>query len=160
MDKFRIFVYILMRDASLKQRIPCIMRISLFGAFSAGKKCALYTDKYGNASRNTPYAWLHTEFSLSADSKLKNWVLWVLSCLLFWEIAARWERQSIAKLPSTLTSQPSTSKLNENPDTRLSYFITKLCFQGSVLCRIAKAVQIKTIPTWDRIMWKFLHVGK
>ena len=42
MDKFRIFVYILMRDASLKQRIPCIMRISLFGAFSAGKS-AHYT---------------------------------------------------------------------------------------------------------------------
>ena len=30
-----------------KQRIPCIMRISIFGAFSAGKKCALYTGKYG-----------------------------------------------------------------------------------------------------------------
>ena len=47
MDKFRVFVYMLMRDASLKQRIPCIMRISIFGAFSAGKKCALYTGKYG-----------------------------------------------------------------------------------------------------------------
>ena len=47
MDKFHVFVYMLMRDASLKQRIPCIMRISIFGAFSAGKKCALYTGKYG-----------------------------------------------------------------------------------------------------------------
>ena len=47
MDKFRVFVYMLMRDASLKQRIPCIMRISIFRAFSAGKKCALYTGKYG-----------------------------------------------------------------------------------------------------------------
>ena len=47
MDKFRVFVYMLMRDASLKQRIPCIMRISIFGAFSVGKKCALYTGKYG-----------------------------------------------------------------------------------------------------------------
>ena len=47
MDKFRVFVYMLMRDASLKQRIPCIMRILIFGAFSAGKKCALYTGKYG-----------------------------------------------------------------------------------------------------------------
>ena len=47
MDKFRVFVYVLMRDASLKQRVPCIMRISIFGAFSAGKKCALYTGKYG-----------------------------------------------------------------------------------------------------------------
>ena len=37
-----------MRDASLKQRIPCIIRISIFGAFSAGKKCALYKGKYGN----------------------------------------------------------------------------------------------------------------
>ena len=36
-----------MRDASLKQRIPRIMRISIFGTFSAGKKCALYTAKYG-----------------------------------------------------------------------------------------------------------------
>ena len=50
MNKFRVFVYMLMRDASLKQRIPCIMRISIFGAFSAGKKCALYTGKYGNES--------------------------------------------------------------------------------------------------------------
>ena len=48
MDKFRVFVYMLMMDASLKQRIPCIMRISIFEAFSVGKKCALYTGKYGN----------------------------------------------------------------------------------------------------------------
>ena len=48
MDKFRVFVYMLMRDASLKQRILCIIRISMFGAFSAGKKCALYTGKYGS----------------------------------------------------------------------------------------------------------------
>ena len=47
MDKFRVFVYMLMRDASLKQRIPCIIRISIFGAFLAGKKCALYNCKYG-----------------------------------------------------------------------------------------------------------------
>ena len=47
MDKFRVFVYMLMRDVSVKQRLPCIMRISIFGAFSAGKKCALYTGKYG-----------------------------------------------------------------------------------------------------------------
>ena len=47
-DTFRVFVYVLMRDASLKQRIPCIIRISIFGAFSAGKKCALYKGKYGN----------------------------------------------------------------------------------------------------------------
>ena len=37
----------LMKDASLNQRIPCIIRISIFGAFSARKKCALYTGKYG-----------------------------------------------------------------------------------------------------------------
>ena len=37
-----------MRDASLKQRISCIIRISIFRAFSAGKKCTLYTGKYGN----------------------------------------------------------------------------------------------------------------
>ena len=47
MDKFHVFVYMLMRDVRQKQRIPCIMRISLFGAFSAGKKCALYMGKYG-----------------------------------------------------------------------------------------------------------------
>ena len=52
MNKFRVFVYMLMRDASLKQRIPCIMRISIFGAFSAGKKCALYTGKYGTVVKN------------------------------------------------------------------------------------------------------------
>ena len=46
-----LHVYMLMRDASLKQRVPCIMRISIFGAFSAGKKCALYTGKYGILDR-------------------------------------------------------------------------------------------------------------
>ena len=45
-DKFRIFVYMLMRDASLKQRIPCIICISILEAFSEGKKCALCTGKY------------------------------------------------------------------------------------------------------------------
>ena len=33
------------------QRIRCIMHISIFGAFSAGKKGALYTGKYGNFAR-------------------------------------------------------------------------------------------------------------
>ena len=42
-----LFVYMLMRDASLKQR-PCIIRISIFRALSAEKKCVLYTGKYGN----------------------------------------------------------------------------------------------------------------
>ena len=31
----------------LKQWIPCIIRISIFGAVLAGKKCVLYTGKYG-----------------------------------------------------------------------------------------------------------------
>ena len=35
---------------SVTQRIPCIIRISIFGAFSAGKRYALYTGKYGNLS--------------------------------------------------------------------------------------------------------------
>ena len=48
MDTFRAFVYMLMKDARLKQRIPYIIRISIFGTFSAGRKCALYTGKYGN----------------------------------------------------------------------------------------------------------------
>ena len=47
MDKFHVSVYMLMTDTSLKQRIPCIIRISIFGAFSAEKKCALYMGKYG-----------------------------------------------------------------------------------------------------------------
>ena len=47
MDKFCVFVYMLMRDGNLKQRIPCTMRILLFGVFSVGKKCALYMGKYG-----------------------------------------------------------------------------------------------------------------
>ena len=51
MDTFRVFVNMLMRDASLTQRIPCIKRISIFGDFSAWKKCALYTGKYGSVSR-------------------------------------------------------------------------------------------------------------
>ena len=50
MDKFHVFVYMLMRDGSLKQRIPCIIRISIFGAFSVGKKYALYTGKYGKSA--------------------------------------------------------------------------------------------------------------
>ena len=46
MDTFRVFVYMLMMDTSLTQRIPCIICISIVGAFSAGKKCALYMGKY------------------------------------------------------------------------------------------------------------------
>ena len=37
-----ICLHMLMRDASLKQRIPCLIRISIFGAFSAEKN-AHYT---------------------------------------------------------------------------------------------------------------------
>ena len=33
MDKFRVFVYMLMKDVSLKQRILCMIHISIFGAF-------------------------------------------------------------------------------------------------------------------------------
>ena len=57
MDKFRVFVYMLMRDASLKQRILCIIRISIFGAFSVGKKCALYTGKYGILAFDMEMLW-------------------------------------------------------------------------------------------------------
>ena len=42
MDKFRVFVYMLIRDASLKQRIPCIMRISISELFQR-EKSAHYT---------------------------------------------------------------------------------------------------------------------
>ena len=41
-----ICLHALMRDVSLKQRIPCIIPISIFGAFSAEKKGALYMGKY------------------------------------------------------------------------------------------------------------------
>ena len=36
-----------MRDASLKQRIPCIIRISIFRAFSVEKSV-----RYGNSNGN------------------------------------------------------------------------------------------------------------
>ena len=36
--------YMLMKDMSLKQRIPCIIYISIFAFW--GKKCALHMDKY------------------------------------------------------------------------------------------------------------------
>lgn len=48
-NKFSVFIYMLMKDASLKQRVPCITCISIFWAFSAGKKCALHTGKYRNS---------------------------------------------------------------------------------------------------------------
>ena len=43
-DKFRVWEW-----GILKQRIPCIIRISIFRAFSAEKKGALYMGKYGIA---------------------------------------------------------------------------------------------------------------
>ena len=36
------FAYMLMRGASLKQKMPCIMHISIFGAFSAEKSVHYY----------------------------------------------------------------------------------------------------------------------
>ena len=56
MNKFCVFVYMLMRDASLKQRIPCMINTHLnFRSFFSGKKCALYTGKYSklSAKRNS-----------------------------------------------------------------------------------------------------------
>ena len=54
MDKFCVFVYMLMREASLKQRIPCIIPISILDLFQH-KKSAHYTrvntvshEKYGH----------------------------------------------------------------------------------------------------------------
>ena len=52
MDKFRVFVYMLMREVSLKQRIPCIIRISISRAFSVENKCTLFMGKYGNDLRS------------------------------------------------------------------------------------------------------------
>ena len=87
-DIFRVFVYMLMRDASLKQRIPCIIPISIFGAFSARKKCALYKGKsspYGHLNqapldrRGSCVFWGHIEpkfvfifYSVYLRSRLKN----------------------------------------------------------------------------------------
>jgi len=36
-----------------KTKDPCIIRISIFGAFSAEKKCALHTGKYSSSSSLT-----------------------------------------------------------------------------------------------------------
>ena len=47
-----VFVFMLMRNACLKQWIPCIIRISIFGAVLAGKKCVLYTGKYGTSHKS------------------------------------------------------------------------------------------------------------
>ena len=44
-----VFVFMLMRVACLKQWIPCIIRMSIFGAVLAEKKCVLYTGKYGSS---------------------------------------------------------------------------------------------------------------
>ena len=57
---FHVFVHMLMRDGRLTQRILCTIRISIFGTFSAGKKCALYTGKYGTQQ---PVIW--DEISMS-----------------------------------------------------------------------------------------------
>ena len=43
MGKFRVFVYVLMRDGSLKQRIPCIIRISIVKELFQWEKSAHYT---------------------------------------------------------------------------------------------------------------------
>ena len=37
--------FMLMRDANLKQRIPCIIHVYIFGAVSR-RKCIFYTGKY------------------------------------------------------------------------------------------------------------------
>ena len=54
-----VFVYMLMRDASLKQRIPSTIRVSIFGPFSARKKCALYTGKYGSSKKGVKISGLN-----------------------------------------------------------------------------------------------------
>ena len=41
MDKFHVFVDMPMRDVTLKQRILCIICISIFRAFSAEKKVCI-----------------------------------------------------------------------------------------------------------------------
>ena len=55
MDKFCVLVYMLTRDASLKQRILCMIGNLNFRSFFSGKKCALYTGKYCklSAKRNS-----------------------------------------------------------------------------------------------------------
>ena len=49
MDKFRVFVYLLMRDATLQQRILCIIPTSIFGPFYTLVKTVLL--KYLEALR-------------------------------------------------------------------------------------------------------------
>ena len=73
-----------MRDASLKQRIPCIICISIFRAFSVEKKCALYRGKYGKLDiEETPTSKEelpdeemicgNVTFDDAKDAELANW---------------------------------------------------------------------------------------
>ena len=48
-----VYLFTYANAGRLKQRIPCIIRISIFRAFLAVKKCALYTGKYGNNNGDT-----------------------------------------------------------------------------------------------------------
>ena len=72
-----------MRDTSLKQRIPCIICISIFGAFSVGKKCALYMGKYSilavleqeKFAFFSPKAFRYSSLSISSCNPLSvHWV--------------------------------------------------------------------------------------
>ena len=51
-NNLTVFAYMLLMGASLKQKMPCIMHISIFGAFSVEKKsaCALLYTAYSNNS--------------------------------------------------------------------------------------------------------------
>ena len=57
------------RDATLKQRVPSIIRMSIFRAFSAGKKCALYMDKYGMDSKKTKLQ-IMAEKAINGDEEM------------------------------------------------------------------------------------------
>ena len=57
------------RDATLKQRVPSIIRMSIFRAFSAGKKCALYMDKYGTDSKTTKLQ-IMAEKAINGDEEM------------------------------------------------------------------------------------------
>ena len=59
-----VFVFMLMTDACLKQWIPCIIHISIFGAVLAGKS-AYYT----RVNTVPTFQRLHVLYSQSKDSE-------------------------------------------------------------------------------------------
>ena len=76
---------------SLKQRIPFITCISIFGAFSAEKKCALYTGKYGTFSLQVDtevceqtFSWLSQFRKISRHMNQHRFMLYIVNLCELW----------------------------------------------------------------------------